>query len=108
VPDLEVVGVADDDGFVLEMGVVAEVRRERDPSLRVRVTLVGSGEQEVAEARRGGIRARALRDVGVEGRPLRGRPDGETLPGPTCHDRAFLEAAEELGRARKSLLIVVR
>src|SRR5436853_4633206 len=61
-PDLEVVGVPDDDRFVAEARVFAEVRRDREPPLRVGVTLVSSGEQEMAETRRGGIRPRALCD----------------------------------------------
>src|SRR4051812_15774579 len=38
-PDFEVVGVADDDGLVREPRVLAEMGRDREPSLRIGVTL---------------------------------------------------------------------
>ena len=62
----------------------------------------------MTEARRGRIGPRALRNVGIEGRPLLGRPDGEAFPRPTCHDRPFLEAVAELGRDGEAALLVER
>src|SRR5712692_4949890 len=105
-PDLEVVGVPDDDGFGLETGEFAEVGREREPPLGVRVRFMRAREQEVAEARRGGIGARPPADVRVEDFPLRGREDRQAFPYPTRHDRPFLEAAAELGRNGEAPLFV--
>src|ERR1700704_6486956 len=69
-PDLEVVGVANDDGFVLESGVLAEVRRDGETPLGVRVRFMCSCKDEVPEARCLRIGARALGDIGVESHPL--------------------------------------
>ena len=56
VPDLEVVEVAGDDHLTLEPGVLAQVRRDRDPAL-----LVGRDLDRAGEERAGGLALRAPR-----------------------------------------------
>src|SRR5438270_4275275 len=102
------VGVPDDDGFVPEGGVLAEVRRDDDAPLPVRVRFMGAGQDEVAEARHSGVGAWSLGDLGVEVVPLVGRKDGQAFAYPPCHDRSFFEAASELGRDSEPTLLVQR
>src|SRR5713101_152693 len=90
------------------MRVLPEVRRDREPPLGIRVSLVRPGEEEVTAARRGRIGARALRDVGIERGPFGGWEDGEAIPDPTRHDRPFLEADAKLGRDGEAPLLVQR
>src|SRR5438093_1937289 len=107
-PDLEVIRVPDDDGFVSESRVLAEVRRDDDPALAVRVRFMGARQDEMAETRYGWVRARALGDLRVEVGPLIGREDGEAFAYPPCHDGSFFEAASELGRDSEPTLLVQR
>src|SRR5437879_13819671 len=65
-------------------------------------------QHEMAETRDGGIRTRALCDLGVEIGPLVGRKNGKAFAYPPCHDRSFFEAASELGRDSEPTLLVQR
>src|SRR5438045_4691675 len=66
------------------------------------------GQHEVAEARDGGVRSRALGDLGVEVCPLIRRKNGEAFAYPPCHDRSFFEAGSELGWDSQPTLLVQR
>src|SRR5207245_7513331 len=107
-PDFEVIGVPDGEGFVSESRVRPEGRRDDDPTLAVRVRFMGARQDEMAEARHGGVRARAPGDLRVEVGPLIGREDGEAFAYPPCHDGSFFEAASELGRDSEPTLLVQR
>src|SRR2546422_767460 len=105
-PDLEVIGVSDDDRFSGERRVLAEVGRDDDAALRIRVRLMRARQHEVAEPRDRGLGAGPLADLHVERGPLRGRKDGKAFAYPTCHDRSFFEAGPELGRDGEPTLLV--
>src|SRR3989454_793619 len=107
-PDLEVVGVPDDDSFSRERRVLAKVGRDDDAPLGVRVRLMRARQQEVAEPRDRGLGAWPLADLDVERGPLRGRKDGKAFAYPTRHDRSFFEAGPELGRYGEPTLLVQR
>src|SRR5207249_4685304 len=85
-----------------------EVRGDGEAPLRVRIRFMCSCKDEVPEARRLGIGARALRDVGVEGDPFGFGEDREALPTahPTGHDRSFFEPQTELRRDGEAALVV--
>ena len=90
------------------MRVLAEVRRDDDAPLPVRIRFMGTGQDEVPEARHRRIGARALADLRVQGIPLGRRKDREAFPYPTRHDRSFFEAGPELGRNGEPTLLVQR
>src|SRR5262245_26389522 len=105
-PDLEMAGDADDDRFALEPRVFAEMRRDDDPPLPVRLRVMRARHQEVGELEPQRIRARPFADVDVDRLPFVGREDREAFPYPTRHDRSFFEAGSELGWDRQPTLLV--
>src|SRR5206468_3157422 len=107
-PDLEVVRVADDDGLSRKRRVLAEMRRDRDSPLAIRVGGVGASQHEVPKPGHRRVGPRALCDFGVQALPLRRREDGKAFTYPTRHDRSFFEAASELGGDGEPTLLVQR
>src|SRR5207247_9930098 len=75
--------------------VLAEGRRDDDPPLAVRVRFMGARQNEMAEARHGGVRARAPGDLRIEVGPLIGREDGEAFAYPPDRKSTRLNSSHE-------------